>query len=75
MSRDSVTAGIFLQVHCGRFGNRNDRYRIVMLKSARLLMLTLGVLSIGSLLLALLVGSSAAGPATLLNWWSGTATP
>ena len=43
-----------------------------MLKSARLLLLTLGVLSIGSLLLALLVGSSAAGPDTVLSWWSGT---
>ncbi len=46
-----------------------------MLKSARLLLLTLGALSIGSLLLALLVGSSAAGPDALLSWWSGTTDP
>ena len=46
-----------------------------MLKSARLLLPTLATLSIGSLLLALLVGSSAAGPDTLLGWWSGTAAP
>jgi iron complex transport system permease protein len=44
-------------------------------KSAPLLLLTLGGLGIGSLLLALLVGSSAAGTGTLLDWWSGTAGP
>jgi iron complex transport system permease protein len=46
-----------------------------MLKSARLLFIVLGGLGIGSLLLAVLVGSSAAGAETLLNWWSGTAEP
>lgn len=46
-----------------------------MLKSAPLLLLTLGALGIGSLLLALLVGSSTAGPDTLLSWWSGTTDP
>ena len=45
------------------------------MKSAPLLLLTLGGLGIGSLLLALLVGSSAAGAGTLLDWWSGTAGP
>lgn len=45
------------------------------MKSARLLLLTLGGLGVGSLLLALLVGSSAAGVGTLLDWWSGTAGP
>jgi iron complex transport system permease protein len=44
-------------------------------KSARLLLLTLGGLGVGSLLLALLVGSSAAGAGTLLDWWHGTAAP
>ncbi len=45
------------------------------MKSARLLLLTLGGLGVSSLLLALLVGSSAAGVGTLLDWWSGTAGP
>mgnify|MGYP001187683179 FL=1 len=49
--------------------------QINMLKSASLLLLTLIALSIGSLLLALLVGSSAAGPETLLGWWSGSTAP
>lgn len=46
-----------------------------MLKSPRLLLLALGGLSIVSLLLALLAGSSAAGAGTVLKWWSGTAEP
>ncbi|MEZ5562613.1 MAG: iron ABC transporter permease [Gammaproteobacteria bacterium] len=46
-----------------------------MLKSPRLLLLILGGLGVGSLLFALLVGSSAAGVSTLLGWWSGSAGP
>jgi iron complex transport system permease protein len=46
-----------------------------MLKSPSLLLPILGGLSIGALLLALLVGSSAAGAGTILAWWSGTAGP
>ncbi|HQV00945.1 MAG TPA: hypothetical protein PLO59_07280, partial [Bacteroidia bacterium] len=59
----------------GRCRYLNYLCRIIMLKSARLLLLTLGALGIGSLLLALLIGSSTAGPDTLLSWWSGTTDP